>query len=187
MAFELPPDFYTAVGISSLLAGLAAVVSLVITLRQDRDARLLGFMSETSNSISRQLENEKSLKELEDCIVYAYNFLDILDGVAFLRIRNKIPEYAVRYYKSFFEYGITIMAWYASIPEKEGSSKTYDTRSLSDNWPSLVDWLRGESQMNAYGIELLPPRMVDELNRCKVDKSAMFDKVRKSTGEFKVV
>jgi hypothetical protein len=196
LPFQLPSDFYTAVGISSLIAGFAAVISLVITLRQNREARLLDFFSETDKAITDQLEIERDLKGLEECIVYVYNYLDIMERISFLRIKGKIPEYAARYYKSFFEYGITMMAWYTSIPEQEGSSRPYDKRSLSDNWPSLVEWLKKEQEMarktkekemKAYGIEHLPPQMVKELDRCKVNRSSMFDEVEKSIGHFEVV
>jgi len=187
LQLQLPADFFTAIGISSLLAGFAAVISLVVTLRQDRESKILAFLSDTNKVIAHQLEIEKDLKDLEDCIVYAYNYLDILEGIAFLRVRNKIPEYVARYYKSFFEYGITMMAWYASIPEREGSSAPYDKRNPSDNWPELVGWLANERQMKAYGVKHLPPQMAKELERCKVDKSAMFARVRSSIGPFEVV
>jgi hypothetical protein len=187
LPFQIPADFYSAIGISSLLASFVAVMGLIISIRQDHDAKLLGFLSETDKTIANQLEIEKDLTGLEECIVYTYNYLDIMEGIAFLRIKKKIPEYVAGYYRSFFEYGITMMAWYSSIPEHEGSSKHYDKRSLSDNWPSLVAWLKNEHQMKAYGIEHLPPQMVKELDRCKVDKSSIFAEVKGSIWPFEIV
>jgi hypothetical protein len=184
---QFPADFFTAVGIGSLLAGLAAVIGLIVTLRRDKEARILSFLSDTDKSISRQLELEKDLKGLEQCIVYVYNYLDILEGIAFLTKMKKVPKYVASYYKSFFEYGITMMAWYTSIPEKVGSTVPYDKRDLTDNWPSLVWWLTTQYQKKAYGIEHLPPEMVKELARCNVNRLTMFDKVKTAIEPFEVL
>lgn len=181
---QLFPDLYTAAGVGALLAGFAAVLGLIITLRSEHEARLLTFFSEKDAAISLQLEIEKDLNGLEQCIVYAYNYLDLMEGIAFLRLRRKIPEYAARYYKSFFEYGITMMAWYTSIPEREGSQKRYDTRSIKDNWPSLVEWLGTMRNFTAYGVEHLPPEMVRVLDASHVDRSKMFAEVQSAIGAY---
>ncbi|MDG7011859.1 MAG: hypothetical protein JRN11_06160 [Nitrososphaerota archaeon] len=147
-------------------------------------------MSDTSKSISNRLAIDKGLRGLEECEVHAYNYLDIVDGIAFLRARGKIPEYAATYYRSFFEYPITIMAWYSSIPVKEGSKEPYDTRSLSDNWASLVGWLRGAQEgTQAEGLRggTSPPEMCEVLDDCRVDKKTMFKKVEHAIGQFEAV
>jgi hypothetical protein len=80
-----------------------------------------------------------------------------------------------------------MMAWYTSIPEREGTTEPYDKRTLTDNWPSLVWWLTTQGQKKAYGIEHLPPAMAKELKRCNVNQLTMFDKTKTTIGPFSVL
>ncbi len=150
-------DFPTLVGIgTAIVSSLVAVGTLIFALKQDRDARILGFLKETDQEIARQLEKEETLRDYDECIVYAYNYLDIMQRIAFLYLHRRIPSSLANYYRTFFNYAETIMGWYTSV---------YDDKHPPEySWPELIDWFAGQ-KMEPYHVQHLPKAMRDELEK----------------------
>src|SRR5574342_634351 len=98
--------------IGSLLAGVAAVIGLVWTLRNDRNTRFLEFIKDVDNEIADHLKNDEKLENDAECVTHAYVYLEILDRITFLLYSRKIPQEFSEYYKNYFNYGVTMLIWY---------------------------------------------------------------------------
>lgn len=170
------PDYLTFVGIGTILTGVAAVVGLIITLRQDRQTKILSFIKETDREISDQIEKENHLKDFDQCINYTYNYLDIIERIAFFCKYNKdIKKYA-SYYSGFFNYAVTMMAWYISVYD--------DKYKLEETWPNLVEWFR-HNVMNPYDSTHLPTQLLKELKVKKVNQNRIFVKLKDKIPQIK--
>ena len=162
-------DFYTFTGIGTLLLALASIIGLIITLRQDRDARYLEFLKDVDAELSLHLEKEKALEDRDECITYAYNYIDICERILFLVTKKKIPYDFIKYYYDFFNYALTMMWWYTTVYD--------DEHSPTESWPTLTKWLFN-NEMEPYPIAHLPKKMREVLT---TEKSESVDKTDKNT------
>jgi len=147
------PNTYIAIG--AIIAAFASVAGLIITIRQSRDAKFLEFIKEVDTEITEHLEKELTLKGEDDCIVYAYNYIDICDRIAFLIEKNKIQREFLDYYRDFFNYSVTVMWWYTTRHE--------DRHSLKLSWPPLIRWILKE-EGTPYPVEHLAKEMIKFLS-----------------------
>lgn len=174
------PEWLT--GIGTIVAAFIAVGALVVTLRQDKAARYLEFLKDVDFELSDHLEKEKNLEDLEQCLVYCYNYISICERILFLVYRKKIPKDFVDYYKEFFNYSLTMMWWYKSAYD--------DEHSPTESWPSLTSWILTK-EMNPYPFAHLPKQMREELamkdeKLTKISKGEIFDDLTKYLKKWKI-
>jgi len=158
-------------GIGAIIAALVSLIALVFTIRQNNNVKYLEFIKNVDEEFSNHLEKENSLKDREECLVYAYNYIDICDRILFLIKRHKVPQEFYDYYLDFFNYAITIMWWYSKIyPE--------DKHSLETSWPSITQWIY-EKKGTPYPFMHLPKVMKDQLDGKGVDENSIFKELKK--------
>lgn len=145
-------DYYTFAGIGTIIGGVATAGALIYTMLQDKKTRLLEFVKDVDAEIAEHLKNDEILKTRDECVTHAYVYLEILDRIAFLLEKNKIPKLFSDYYKNFFNYGITMMLWYVYAWQ--------DRHTLEENWPSLIEWFKKnrieKKGLNPYPLTHLP-------------------------------
>lgn len=144
-----PPDFYTFAGIGTLIGGAATAGALIYTILQDKKTRLLEFVKDVDAEIAEHLKDDEDLRTRDECVTHAYVYLEILDRIAFLLEKKKIPKLFSDYYKNFFNYGITMMLWYVFAWQ--------DMHKIEENWPSLIAWFKKNSIERNDGKKLLNP------------------------------
>ncbi len=177
MAINVAPiDYLTFVGIGTILTGLAAVVGLIITLRQDRETKILSFIKETDREISEQLDKEEFQKDFSQCITYTYNYLDIMERIAFFCKDNRNLKKYGPYYQTFFNYAVPMMAWYISVYD--------DKHALKESWPKLVEWF-SDHVMNPYDAKHLPAQLLVELKNKKINPNDLFVELKEKIPQMK--
>lgn len=154
--------------IGGLVANFSALVTLAYNLVKERNTRILGFLKDTDEEISRQIEKEEKVNDFNGCLIYAYNYLDIMERISYLQDARKIPKYLGEYYHTFFDYAVTIMFWYTTAYN--------DKHSPGDSWPSLIGWFK-EHDMHPYEIRHLPDFMQQTLKRDKASPTEMLQEI----------
>ena len=127
-------DYYTFTGTGTIIVAIFTAGSLIYTILQDKKTRLLEFVKDVDSEIAEHLKKDEDLRTRDECVTHAYVYLEILDRIAFLLEKKKIPKLFSDYYKNFFNYGITMMLWYVYAWQ--------DMHTLEDNWPSLIKWFK---------------------------------------------
>jgi hypothetical protein len=140
--------------IGSLLAGGVAVIGLIWTLKQDRNTRFLEFIKDVDGEIAEHIKNDEKLENYNECVTHAYVYLEILDRIAFLLDKRKIPSDFSEYYKNYFNYGVTMMIWYVFAWQ--------DKHTIEENWPSLIGWFK-KNTLNPYPIKHLPTMLDNKI------------------------
>ncbi|MGI0009875.1 MAG: hypothetical protein ACREAE_00570 [Nitrosopumilaceae archaeon] len=144
------------IGVPVAVATIA--IPYIQALRQDRDAKYLSFIKEIDDELWQLIRAE--LKTSDQCIDHAYYYLEILDRVAFLIDKKKIPYDFGEYYQNYFNYSVTVMGWYTRVYN--------DKHTPEQNWPSLVKWLKDYHDITPYPIDHLPIRLIRELIKNKI-------------------
>ncbi len=169
-------DFNSLVGIGAIIAAFVGLIGLLITIRQNRYVRYLEFVKGIDNELAQHIEKETKLDGREECIIYAYNYIDICDRVMFLINRKVIAKDFFEYYHDFFNYAITIMWWYTVIhPE--------DSYSLKISWPTITRWIAHQNNDAPYPVTHLPKEMQKELaniHRDTTDKTSLHNEIKES-------
>jgi len=151
-------DYLTFVGIGTLIAALAAVIGLIYSMLQERNTRFLEFLKDTDREISEQLQQQEKLEQFEQCLVYAYTYLGIMNRIAFLYEHKKIPKLFLDYYREYFNYGLTVMGWYTNVWE--------DKHDPTFAWNDMIQlFYDGEIEISPFHYEHMPDAMTDKLNR----------------------
>lgn len=154
-------DANSFVGLGTIILAFATAggviitaLMLIATVRQNHDTKYLEFIKDVDTEITEQLEKETKLANRDECIIYAYNYIDICDRILFLINRGIISKNMINYYQDFFCYAATMMWWYTTI-------YTEDVYSIKHSWPSMLDWI--SDHIIPYPIMHLPKQMQSEL------------------------
>ncbi len=162
-------DYLTFVGIGTLVAALAAVIGLIYSMWQERNTRFLEFLKDTDREISEQLQQQEKLEDLEQCLVYAYTYLDIMNRIAFLYTHNKIPKLFLDYYREYFNYGLTVMGWYTNVWE--------DKHDPTFAWGDMIKLFNdGKIEISPFHYEHMPDAMTNELSK-DINEEKFFTKL----------
>jgi len=149
---DLFNDASTFLGIGTIIVAVVSIGTLIFTIRQSKNVNYLEFVKNTDVEFTKQLEKELTLEGKEQCIVYAYNYIDLCDRIMFLIEKRKVPQDFFEYYRDYFNYAITMMWGYSKIyPE--------DQHSLQTSWFSLKEWINQEGEINPYPLMHLPEEM----------------------------
>jgi hypothetical protein len=136
-----------------------------------------------SEQITNMKEKERGLKTKKDCEIYALNYVDLMDQIAFLYLKNMFPSDLAKYFENEFAYALTMIKWLnnnkiidkyseVSIGDGEKDWKNYfdsleidDIRGNEFTWSSLLGWCR-EKKSCIQPLEdvNLPPIMKEEFN-----------------------
>jgi len=142
--------------------GIGSLVVLFLTVRQNNSVKYLDFIKNTDTEISQLIKEELTLKNKNECIIYAYNYIDLCDRVLFLIQNKSIQKGFKKYYFDFFNYTITIMWWYSKIyPE--------DKHSFKISWTALKKWIEEEEGISPYPLMFLPEEMKKTLSDDKIN------------------
>ena len=152
-------DANTLLGIGAIITSVISVIMVILTIGQYNKTKYLEFIKDVDLEISQQLEKETNLKDRNDCIIYAYNYIDICDRVLFLLKKGKISKTFYEYYRDFFSYAATMMWWYITIYPQ-------DEHSIKNSWSSLTYWIVNEN-IEAYPAFHLPEAMKNEIGKKK--------------------
>lgn len=159
---DLFNDALSFLGIGSIIVAVVSIATLIFTIRQNQNTNYLEFVKNSDLELSQQLEKELNLKNKDECIVYAYNYIDLCDRIMFLIGKRKIPQDFFEYYRDFFNYAITMMWCYSKIyPE--------DEHSLKSSWLSLKDWITQKNDCVPYPLMHLPAEMKKILKSQNID------------------
>jgi hypothetical protein len=145
-------DWFSAVGLGTIIMGIGSLLILFLTVRQHNNVKYLDFIRNTDTEISQLIKEELTLKNKNECVIYAYNYIDLCDRILFL-IQNKAVQKSFKaYYFDFFNYAITIMWWYSKmVPE--------DRHSFKISWSALKKWIEEEEEITPYPLMHLPEEM----------------------------
>ena len=119
-------------------------------------------------------EESKLTSDLE-CELYAIEYLDTLDSIAYLLRKNVIPRGVDDYFENYFAYGLTMIRWLEKknlgdkitiVPKKQKLSfkKWYETDDILVEreypWPDLLNWCK-KKKIEPYDDSQLPKKMTD--------------------------
>jgi len=142
--------------------GIGSLLVLFLTVRQNNNVKYLDFIKNTDTEISQLIKEELTLKNKNECIIYAYNYVDLCDRVLFLIQNKAIQKGFKEYYFDFFNYAVTIMWWYSKIyPE--------DKHSFKISWSALKKWIEEEGEISPYPLMHLPEEMKKTLTEGKIN------------------
>jgi len=146
--------------VAAILTGLGIIISIIFSARQTRrevKARYTTIISTLGNELEQTLAREFELKDDFQCELYAEMYMDILDRIAFLAQKEKLPIETAEYFEKNFRYGRTIYKWYSDhVPENA---------LLSDHWKNLELWFTDHPSIIAYDSDYLPPVMRDYMKK----------------------
>jgi len=175
--FNFFEDNLSFLAIGTIIIAIISIATLIFTIRQNNDVKYLEFVKNTDNEISRQIEKELKLKGKDECLVYAYNYIDMCERIMFLINKRKVPRDFFEYYLNFFNYAITMIWGYAKIyPE--------DVHSLQSSWLSLKEWIFKKNEINPYPVMHLPTEMKKILLEMGVDIDIDQDTILKQLYEL---
>ncbi|WP_246275370.1 hypothetical protein [Nitrosopumilus oxyclinae] len=109
--------------------------------------------------MTKRLEKNTVLKTTEDCERYANDYLNTLDEIAFLTLKNKIPLEIGTYLRRFFGYGLIIIDWYDKMVSDDFG------RIAKSNWPNNFEYCK------KYNVKKNPddklPQIMQDYNQIK--------------------
>ena len=158
LPIELP---LLAVMISSVTMTIFAI-TLWITWKSTKEntrathAQLLRSFHE---DLTKRLEKNTILKTTEDCERYANDYLNTLDEIAFLTLKNKIPIEVGTYLRRFFGYGLIIIDWYDKMVNDDFG------RIAKANWPNNFEFCKKYSVKKNPDDKL--PKIMQDYNEIK--------------------
>ena len=107
----------------------------------------------------KRLEKNTILKTTEDCERYANDYLNTLDEIAFLTLKNKIPLEIGTYLRRFFGYGLIIIDWYDKMVSDDFGVVA------KANWPNHFEFCK------KYNVQKNPddklPKIMQDYNKIK--------------------
>ena len=157
--------------------GIASLFILYLTIRQHNNVKYLDFIKNTDIEISQLIKEELTLKNKEECVIYAYNYIDLCDRILFLVQNKTIQKGFKEYYFDFFNYAITIMWWYSKI-------KPEDRHSFKISWSALKKWIEEGNKIDPYPISHLPEVMRKALSEDGINleknEHEMFEEIKEA-------
>lgn len=125
------------VAVGSLAAALGIFISSIFSFfseRRERNSTLLDSLQSFSAKLADLTAKEGSLKTRADCESYAWNYLDIVDSIAYLYDKKVIPSDAIDYFDNNFLYALLLREWLfenkirGELPVKD------------ETWSDLIDF-----------------------------------------------
>ena len=107
----------------------------------------------------KRLEKNIILKTTEDCERYANDYLNTLDEIAFLTLKNKIPLEIGTYLRRFFGYGLIIIDWYDKMVSDDFGI------IAKANWPNYFEFCKKYSVKKNPDDKL--PKIMQDYNEIK--------------------
>jgi len=170
--------FVLAVGL--VVTGIGTGVGLFFTAMENkgsRDEKNLSMLGNFSNQISNLKDKERQLKTKKDCEIYAQNFVDLMDQIAFLHIEETIPSKVTKYFENEFAYALTMIEWLENYNIDKGGKKRENEIKWEEHvktlnvingdkkeytWSSLIKWCQKLKKPPIEPIEYksLPPAML---------------------------
>ncbi len=153
---ELP---VLAVIVSSVSMTIFAITLLITwkTTKENTRATYAQLLRSFHEDLIKRLEKNTILKTTEDCERYANDYLNTLDEIAFLTLKNKIPSEIGKYLRRFFGYGLIIIDWYDKMIKDDFG------RIAKANWPNYFEFCK------KYDIKKNPddklPKIMQEFNK----------------------
>lgn len=111
---KINEDFLFWFFISPIAAAIAATVAAIglifnaLSHRQDANSRILLVIRDFANEIEK-LEDSTDRNSSEHFDIFAKKYLNLHDRIAFLALKNKIPNDLVRYFKYSFQASLGIL------------------------------------------------------------------------------
>ena len=105
----------------SVIAVIGNEITLPMTMYQYEELpeeegvnpeEVLEIMREYSTTLIEITETETKLKTQADCAVYAEQYLDILDQIAYLLNTKALATESSTFFENNFSYGLTLKIWY---------------------------------------------------------------------------
>ena len=139
--------------------------------------QLLGIITSFGKQLTDLIDKERHLKTKLDCTVYAEQYLDTLEQIAYLFNSKALATDIPTYFENNFSYGLTIMNWYvtklgADIAQAE--TRWSDFKKYTDEWEKDKDGKfiplepfqenKLPDSMIEY-FEQLPEDLIEEANR----------------------
>ncbi len=148
-----------AVMISSVTMTIFAI-TLWITWKATKEntrATYAQLLRSFHEDLTKRLEKNTILSTTEDCERYANDYLNTLDEIAFLTLKNKIPTEIGTYLRRFFGYGLIIIDWYDKMVSDDFGS------IAKSNWPNNFEFCK------KYNIKKNPddklPKIMQDFNK----------------------
>jgi len=121
------------------------------------------LLRDFEQNLSRVLEKEPSLKTTEECERFAADYLNILDRIAYLNQKGKVPDEIADYFDNYFSYGLTIIDWYDKIGVTEKTAKKI--------WHYQIEWAQNHNLK--ADPEILLPKALREYNTLKKNEEGV--------------
>jgi len=102
------------VAVGSLAAAVGIFISSIFSFfseRRERNSTLIDSLQNFSTKLADLTTKEGSLKTKADCESYAWNYLDIVDSIAYLYEKNVIPPDVIDYFDNNILYALLLREW----------------------------------------------------------------------------
>ena len=159
---QLPIDIpVLAVMISSVTMTIFAITLWITwkTTKENTKATYAQLLRSFHEDLAKRLEKNTVLQTTEDCERYANDYLNTLDAIAFLTLKDKIPIEIGTYLRRFFGYGLIIIDWYDKMIRDDYG------KIAQANWPNNFEFCK------KYGIQKNPddklPKIMQDFNKIK--------------------
>ena len=150
-----------AVMISSVTMTIFAITLWITwkTTKENTKATYAQLLRSFHEDLTKRLEKNTVLQTTEDCERYANDYLNTLDAIAFLTLKDKIPIEIGTYLRRFFGYGLIIIDWYDKMVRDDFG------KIAKANWPNNFEFCK------KYSIKKNPddklPKIMQDFNEIK--------------------
>lgn len=160
---------------------LTAIFDAFEHWREER-SRMLEIIKDYSNQVKDLESKERTLTSKLDCEIYAHNYLDLMDQIAYLLNNRIIRKDLEEYFDNYFAYALALRDWMYEHVIKKVSEK-------EKNWPELIEWgtYTRKSEFEPFEQTDLPESMInyDNLSDEPTDKAQSLQLVREYGKELK--
>lgn len=145
---------------------------------------LMEIIQDYGKQLNKLMEKEQNLRTQIDCSVYAEQYLDTLDQIAYLFNVKALATDAPTYFENNFAYGKTLMNWYQKrILEKEGQDSEKRWSEFDKYFTNYRDKEDG-SELTAFQETKLPEAMRTKYDDLHEDLVAL-EKAKKNNNSEK--